>query len=135
MREAHLYKKEIDQQNIRLFDLYLDQQLIFRLIKLANSNNSNAFDEAIKVIRNYYEASEVAIYSGNVHSFIYPPRYNDWLLENYLKDNETTIVSSITKNKFFSDSIKILNTSYKLYVSKFENNQNFYLKIILLDKK
>jgi hypothetical protein len=122
IRQVVVYKKQLDKQNIKLFHFYLDQQLIAKLIKLANVRTDEAFQESVETIKDYYNVSDILIYSHNLKSFIYPMGYDEWLVERYLLDNENRILAVTKKKEFVAAEINIASQQCKLYIASFDKN-------------
>jgi hypothetical protein len=121
-RQVLIYKKQIDIQNIKLIKFYLDQQLIIKLIKIANNNHQKSLHESIQTIQDYYNISQINIYSNDAKSLANSSKNDSWKLENYIKENNSLIEDTIKNSNVFADFINLCDKTYKIYITSIDQN-------------
>jgi hypothetical protein len=129
--QAFAYKKYIDKQNLELFNFYLDRKLIAKLIKIVGSNHPQAFEESIRAVKNYYDISQILIYTPIAKAFIYPQDYANLALEKYLHDQHDVILQDVELEGLFTKTIYLDARYYRLHIILFDKTQANNLMVFL----
>jgi hypothetical protein len=129
--QVFAYKKYIDQQNIKLFHLYLDRKLIAKLIKLVNSNHPKAFEESIQTVKSYYNIDQIIIYTYCSRVFVYPDNYANHPLEKYLHDQHAVILEEIELQGLFTKMVYLDARNYRVHITTFDKKHKNNLMVFL----
>jgi len=97
--KANIYKSELEQQNAKLLQVYLDKKFISKLISSVVEANVAAKDilsDLVYEIKEYFHFTDIIIYSdGEISYDPAPGVYIKNIVTKYLKDHEGDIKSKI----------------------------------------
>ncbi len=127
------YKKQLDIQNIKLLNAYLDKKLFARLINIARKSIPDRLDEAIVIIKNYYNISNIAVYSHNQQNYIYSPKQHNIAIEEYINQNYQKICQSVENGEIFTSYVNIFDTPWHITLAKLEEANDSLIALIFKD--
>ena len=118
------YKNKTEEQSLRIIHLHLDQQFFFEIIRIVNLKNSHDFDKVMRMISYYYDIQYVAIFSPK-KQFIYSSSTDhNWMIEQYIENNLTKVLHTITKQKFYTTEITTFDKKYEMKIGALDSRKS-----------
>jgi len=131
LRLLFVYKQKINEQSIKLIHSYLDQQFLIKIVKIINTKDPKAFDEAIQIISNYYDFEQIAIYCTESNELLYSSKnHYSLFLEEYIKEQILTINEVIKDQDMFSEDLNIEEDRYRIDIYEFNNPKGAILILL-----
>lgn len=127
------YKNQLDEQNVKILNAYLDKKLFSKLITIARVAKDDRIGQVMTIIKSYYNIGDIAIYCPSKEQFIYFPDQDEWLIERYLQENSQKITQKLDSEDIFTGKINALDNLSNIAISYAEQNQQ--ILIILLGQR
>lgn len=116
------YHYRVSKQNMRIMQLYLDQEFIAKLLSIANSTSSSNISALATSIYEYYQLNNIIFYDTSKHEPLYQHVKNSRFV-SFIRNSEVEMLRA--PNGFYID-----NNDKRMYI--FAPGKNSESKVVAI---